>query len=164
MASADVMMCDETIQLFHDLHLGMEHRVRAGPGPNGFGGAPLTEFAQQPFSPPQAPLAPPAARAQAAGSTPPRPVWSGVQQPLHAQPVQLQLLQVQQLQLQQMQSPLAPSPQPAVVRPPSPDSRYLITNWASVDEVEEELSYMMFEQASIDDGPQHSRQNCSYIS
>lgn len=62
---------------------------------------------------------------------------------------------------QQPAALLAIPPQSAV-RPPSPDSRYLTTNWAAHDEVEEELSFMMTEQAAITDaGPRH---DLSYIS
>jgi hypothetical protein len=60
-------------------------------------------------------------------------------------------------------SPLAAAPQPAAPhRPPSPDSRYLTTNWAAVDEVEEELSFMMSDL----DLPQHDqpKHELSYIS
>lgn len=62
----------------------------------------------------------------------------------------------------QQQAPLLLSPQ-VTVRPPSPDSRYLTTNWAAHDEVEEELSFMMSEQAAIsrDEAPRH---DLSYIS
>jgi len=42
-----------------------------------------------------------------------------------------------------------PPVQPGVARPRSPDSRYLTTDWAAHDEVEEELSFMLADQAAI---------------
>jgi len=107
-------------------------------------------FSQSPAPSAPAPSAPPTARAQAPASTPFR-------EPSHsAWPGQRGARAL-------AHPPLlgAPTAQPPV-RPPSPDSRYLTTNWAAHDEVEEELAFMMSEQAAIrDEAPRHE---LSYIS
>jgi hypothetical protein len=165
MASVEVLRGDDASthmsQLFHNMRLGsVEPRTRGGTAQH-----PLDPLAQVQFG--KGPTLVAHTLVGACVQTPvdemlparpvdemrpahPEPLWA-VEHPLQPRP-------------QPQRAPHAAAPQ-AVLRPPSPDSRYLTTDWSAQDAVDQELSFLMCEQAGIrDDGPRLPAHDLSYIS